>query len=235
LFTIKTVGVDYDDLIAHFVCTNTGEERAIIDITEVFPTGQSEYTNSSFSLGISSSAPFRAEGANYYRAPRCTLFAKYCSAGNEVHSCEAEKVTTTPKSGWVLNKDRVYVVPKGEVQPFVCEAAVHTCCNYISNAVDGSSICSLDPHSNDELFHIEPKHQEEHHDDDEHRHHDDDEHRHHDDDEHRHHDDDEHRHHDDDEHRHHDDDHKHFEEEEHRHWNEDENRWDDQWEHKKSA
>ena len=158
---------DLADLEGHYVCTDIGRRRAIIDLTEVFnstdPTG-TPYTTVPFILGIQSNRPFKITGVSYLRRPTCTLYSSYCDQATQsrgVLSCVDNQVTS--QKGWILNKDLVYAVPNSYQLPHTCKTPATECCSYIAPTVPAAlfySFCDLNPVVNNELFTLKSNHYE---------------------------------------------------------------------------
>jgi len=150
---------DTDGLIAHYACTGVGQDRAIIDITEVFVPLDNEYnTPASYVIGIASNAPIRVLGASAIRRPACIVQKQYCNptATYDVTSCTNNEVTSI--KGWILNQDRVYLVPNNVVAPYTCSSPDGTCCAYILSAFETATafgFCDLTDTSNNALFSVE--------------------------------------------------------------------------------
>ena len=157
-------GVDANDLTAHYVCSDIGRRRSIIDVTEVFNASDataSYYTDTAYILGVNNqNAPLRVVSATPYRRPNCRSVQDFCTLPNlgtpifDVISCAPQTVVT--QRGWIMNKDLYYLVPSAFAQPISCLDTNLACCSYISHTTLGG-ICSLTDTTNNELFHFEER------------------------------------------------------------------------------
>jgi hypothetical protein len=138
---------DYNELNAHWFCTNKDDDRSVVHFVEIYDTDET-VSWADFVVSLVPSTPFRVltDKTSLARRPNCWVTNDYCNGTNAVvNNCKTNEVHHKEKKHhgkerkFIVSHDRIYITANQQVSND-CKTSVTECCGYITPSIFGG-IC----------------------------------------------------------------------------------------------